>query len=117
MSWMVCSSCRKPIGYGAKYFECSVSTCNRARVRLVFCSVGCWDVHLPEAHHREAWAVEAEAPRSAGAVPPAPPPAARAPAPSPSPPRPASPVAPSAPPAPGRLAAADEDDVLIVVSK
>jgi len=28
----------------------------------VFCSVTCWEVHLPEANHREAWAVERRAP-------------------------------------------------------
>jgi hypothetical protein len=28
----------------------------------VFCSVSCWEVHLPDANHREAWAVERRAP-------------------------------------------------------
>ena len=41
---------------------CSVSTCNRSRTRLVFCSVACWDSHLSTIRHREAWAVEATAP-------------------------------------------------------
>jgi hypothetical protein len=39
-----------------------VSTCNRPRTGLVFCSVSCWEVHLPDANHREAWAVERRAP-------------------------------------------------------
>jgi hypothetical protein len=28
----------------------------------VFCSVSCWEVHLPVAKHRDAWAVEKAAP-------------------------------------------------------
>ena len=31
-------------------------------MRLVFCSVACWDSHLSTIRHREAWAVEATAP-------------------------------------------------------
>ena len=62
MSWRLCSICKKPIGLGATYWACSVSTCNRARLALYFCSVGCWDAHLPEARHREAWAEEKRAP-------------------------------------------------------
>jgi hypothetical protein len=46
------------------YWTCNVSTCNRKRTGLVFCSVTCWDVHLPGANHREAWAVEQIAPKS-----------------------------------------------------
>jgi histone H3/H4 len=29
---------------------------------MVFCSVSCWEVHLPVANHREAWAIDAKAP-------------------------------------------------------
>jgi hypothetical protein len=54
----VCSMCRKPIAMSSKFFRCSVSTCNSSRVRLVFCSVACWDAHLPDARHRSAAAVE-----------------------------------------------------------
>jgi hypothetical protein len=61
-TWMVCSACRKSIAYGAQHWVCSVSTCNRQRTRLVFCSVGCWDSHLSVLRHRDAWAVEARAP-------------------------------------------------------
>ena len=61
-TWMVCSACRKSIGFGAQHWVCSVSTCNRQRTRLVFCSVGCWDSHLSVLRHRDAWAVEARAP-------------------------------------------------------
>lgn len=42
----------------SKFYRCSVSTCNSGRVRLMFCSVGCWDAHLPNARHRHAGAVE-----------------------------------------------------------
>ena len=60
--WKVCSVCRKPIVFGQTYYACSVSTCNRKRTAFYFCSVTCWDAHLPEARHREAWAEEKRAP-------------------------------------------------------
>jgi hypothetical protein len=65
--WRRCSACKKPIALGAVYQVCSVSTCNRERTGLAFCSVECWEVHLPGANHREAWAVERRAPASPGA--------------------------------------------------
>jgi hypothetical protein len=54
----VCSMCRKPLHVGDKIQRCSVSTCNSGRVKLVFCSIGCWDAHLPTARHRNAAAIE-----------------------------------------------------------
>lgn len=60
--WKHCSSCKKDLPFGAIYYVCSVSTCNRKRTGLFFCSVECWEVHLPMARHREAWAVEETAP-------------------------------------------------------
>lgn len=60
--WRPCSACKKPIELGAVYYVCSVSTCNRARTALVFCSVDCWEIHLPTERHREAWAIEERAP-------------------------------------------------------
>ena len=54
----VCSMCRKPIQLGSKYWRCSVSTCNSGRIKLMFCSVSCWDAHLPTARHRNASAIE-----------------------------------------------------------
>jgi len=89
-TWRRCSACKQPIALGASYWVCNVSTCNRSRTALAFCSLTCWEVHLPEAHHREAWALERTAPRTpaeAGAG---------------SPPKPA----PSAPPASRPSAAA-----------
>jgi len=62
MSWKLCSSCKNPIQYRATYWVCSVSTCTRKRTGLFFCSVACWEVHLPTLRHREAWAVEEQAP-------------------------------------------------------
>ncbi len=64
-AWRRCSTCKQPIGLGATYWVCNVSTCNRKRTGLVFCTVTCWEVHLPEAKHRETWAVEKSAPRVA----------------------------------------------------
>jgi len=60
--WRRCSACKKPIEFRSMYWTCNVSTCNRKRTGLVFCSVSCWEVHLPGANHREAWAVEQTAP-------------------------------------------------------
>jgi hypothetical protein len=57
-----CSTCKKPIGFAAPYFQCSVSTCHRPRVGLFFCTVECWDAHLPMMRHREAWAERVTAP-------------------------------------------------------
>jgi histone H3/H4 len=68
--WRKCSACKNPIELGALHWVCNVSTCNRKRTGLVFCSVSCWEVHLPIANHRKAWAVEATAPRTAEANPP-----------------------------------------------
>jgi hypothetical protein len=62
--WRRCSACKKAIAPGSTYWTCNVSTCNRKRTGLVFCSVSCWEVHLPGANHREAWAVEQTAPLS-----------------------------------------------------
>jgi len=63
-TWRRCSACKEPIALGATYWVCSVSTCNRKRTGLAFCTVSCWEVHLPDANHREAWAVERTAPTS-----------------------------------------------------
>ena len=60
--WRRCNACKQPIRYGADYYVCCVSTCNRKRTGLAFCSVSCWEVHLPVANHREAWAEDRTAP-------------------------------------------------------
>ncbi len=62
-AWKNCGTCKKPIGFGARYFVCSVSTCNRARTGMIFCSVPCWDAHVPMMNHKEnAGAIEEKAP-------------------------------------------------------
>ncbi len=61
-TWRRCSACKQDIPLGGLHYVCSVSTCNRKRTGLVFCSVDCWEIHLPTERHREAWAVEARAP-------------------------------------------------------
>ena len=61
-AWRRCSACKNPIALGATYWVCNVSTCNRKRTALAFCTVTCWEVHLPEANHRESWAEERVAP-------------------------------------------------------
>lgn len=60
--WKKCNSCKEPIPYKTLYWVCNVSTCNRKRTGLSFCSVSCWDAHLPLMNHREAWAEERRAP-------------------------------------------------------
>ncbi|RZO55702.1 MAG: hypothetical protein EVA89_25495 [Sandaracinaceae bacterium] len=60
--WKLCSACRKPIAYGQTYYACSVSTCNRKRMALYFCTVDCWDAHDAGANHRSSWAEEKKAP-------------------------------------------------------
>jgi hypothetical protein len=57
-----CSTCKTPIPFEQKYYTCSVSTCNRPRLALYFCSLPCWEAHVPEARHRDAWAEEQKAP-------------------------------------------------------
>jgi len=64
-TWLKCTACKNPIPFGATHQVCSVSTCNRPRNPMVFCTVSCWDSHVADARHREAWAVEALAPSKA----------------------------------------------------
>ena len=124
--WLLCSACRKPLRFGGTHWVCSVSTCNRDRTRLVFCSVACWDSHLATLRHREAWAVEAQAPtRGEAAREGRDEPARREPVSAPREPTPAPPSPPR--PAAGSVTAHaggpalsnryDHDDVLVVVSK
>ena len=61
-TFKVCSTCKKPIAFEGAYYRCSVSTCNRKRTGLFFCSVSCWDAHVPMMRHRDAWAEKAVAP-------------------------------------------------------
>jgi hypothetical protein len=56
--YVVCSICRKSLHVGDRIWRCSVSTCNSGRVKFYFCSIACWDAHLPTARHRNASAIE-----------------------------------------------------------
>jgi hypothetical protein len=62
--WRKCSTCKKDIGLGSKYYVCSVSTCQSKITNYAFCSVPCWDAHLPIERHRSgnAGAIERKAP-------------------------------------------------------
>ncbi|HXK18766.1 MAG TPA: hypothetical protein VNG33_13240 [Polyangiaceae bacterium] len=60
--YKLCSECKRPIAFSADYYRCSVSTCNRKRTGLFFCSVSCWDAHVPMMRHRDAWAEKVVAP-------------------------------------------------------
>jgi len=66
-SWRKCSVCKKPIGFAARYYVCSVSTCNSQRTGYVFCGVPCFDAHVPGARHRDAAAMEEKSPLRAPA--------------------------------------------------
>lgn len=57
-----CSVCKGEIKWGAAWYKCTVSTCNRTRIALQFCSTDCWDSHLPEARHRDPGFQEMRAP-------------------------------------------------------
>ena len=66
MSSMVCATCRKLIALGATAYRCSVASCNAGRMKLRFCSVACWEKHVPTARHRKAsWIAEDKAGASA----------------------------------------------------
>lgn len=63
--WRVCSTCKQGIPFGVGYYVCNVSTCNRKATDFAFCSVACWDAHVPTFRHRDSWAVEQRAPTRA----------------------------------------------------
>jgi histone H3/H4 len=125
-TFRLCSSCKKPIAFEADYYRCSVSTCNRARVAYYFCSVPCWDAHLPEQRHRDAWAEQVKAPTRAAYEAEAAREAASA---SPEPPqrrvvegravasKPASPEPPQRRIVDSRTETAADKEILVVVSK
>lgn len=60
--WRKCNSCKKPIGFSTRYYICNVSTCNGLRTGYVFCSVPCFEIHLPSARHKDAAALEQKSP-------------------------------------------------------
>src|SRR5688572_22346912 len=110
-----CSSCKKPILLGAKYFICSVTTCQRVRSPIQFCSPDCFEVHNEIERHKDGWALEQKAPMQADPEPP--PPAARPP--SNAPPSAASKPATTSSKTIVRTqeSTMSEDETLIVVSR
>ncbi len=68
-TWRKCSACKSEIGLSSRYYVCSVSTCNAVRTNYVFCSVPCFERHLPGARHRDAGAIEKTSPGAASAEP------------------------------------------------
>lgn len=60
--WRKCSTCKADIGFDRSYFACNVSTCNGKRTGLVFCSLSCFERHLPGAKHRDAYAINEKSP-------------------------------------------------------
>ena len=62
--WRKCSTCKKSIEFSRPYWACNISTCNNKRTGLVFCSVNCWDAHLPVMRHKSAWSEEKRAPKT-----------------------------------------------------
>lgn len=50
--WRKCSSCKNDILCHSEYYVCSVSTCRQKKTNYAFCSVECWDQHIPIERHR-----------------------------------------------------------------
>jgi hypothetical protein len=113
--WKRCSTCKSDIGFDTAYWICSVSTCNRPRTGLAFCSVSCWDAHVPIMRHRDdAGALDARSPTRAQAAAEARAQATPAPVAAPKP-TPAAPIVRT--PAPPARAPELPREILIVVSK
>lgn len=53
-----CGSCKKPIALGALFYDCGISTCRKSS----YCSMPCFDAHVPIFRHKDAWAEEKRAP-------------------------------------------------------
>lgn len=63
--WGKCSTCKKEIGFDSVYYICSVSSCNKKSGGFRFCSVGCFEAHVPLMRHRDAGAFEERSPSKA----------------------------------------------------
>jgi hypothetical protein len=63
--WKRCSTCKAEIGFDRSWFACNVSTCNRKSNPYVFCSVDCWQQHVPVMRHRDSWAEQQRSPSRA----------------------------------------------------
>lgn len=56
--WRNCGSCKKPIGYLVEYYACEISSCRKT----AYCSMACFDEHIPVFRHKDAWATKQRAP-------------------------------------------------------
>ena len=65
----VVSSCKKDIFCGSAFQVCSISSCRTKATNYAFCSVACWDLHVPIERHRgdNVAAIEKRAPNQAEA--------------------------------------------------
>jgi hypothetical protein len=68
--WDKCRACGKKIKYQSRYYMCSVSSCLRKQNPLVYCSVDCWELHVPVMNHKQAgadeyWSPQRVAPQAA----------------------------------------------------
>lgn len=68
--WKKCASCKKDILCGQSYYVCSVSTCQGRTTNYAFCSIPCWDAHIPVERHKgdSAGALERKAPATPAAA-------------------------------------------------
>lgn len=57
--WRRCGSCKKPIELNQKYYACEISSCRKT----AYCSMPCFDAHVPVFRHKDAWAAERTAPK------------------------------------------------------
>lgn len=57
--WRNCGSCKKPIPLSGRYYACEISTCRKT----AYCSMPCFDAHIPVFRHKDAWAEEKTAPK------------------------------------------------------
>lgn len=65
--WKRCNTCKSEIGFSSSYYVCSVSTCHRKGTDFAFCTVECWEAHVPLFRHRDSWAEERRSPSRADA--------------------------------------------------
>jgi hypothetical protein len=66
--WKKCSACKKAIPYNSRYYTCSVSSCNTSRTNYIFCSVPCFDHHIPKERHKSAGAIDNMSPKKPGST-------------------------------------------------
>ena len=62
LSWKRCGVCKRDLGFDKPYYVCSVSTCTSGRNHPIFCSVDCFNQHVPVLRHRDAWAEQKRSP-------------------------------------------------------